>query len=227
MALLNASRQTKSAIILVIDVVLLLLSLWLSYFLRMDTFSLPDLRFIYLGLAAPVIAIPVFIRNGLYRAVVRYMTSDIIWAVLRAVTIYCMIWAVVVLLSGVLGVPRSVILINWVVTLILIGGSRFFAQWLINVYLILQQSNGNGGRIKKVLIYGAGEAGIQLAAGLASHRETEVIGFIDDAKLLHNQSIRGHRVYPAENLPQLVEQSGASEILMAMPSVSRGRRACR
>jgi FlaA1/EpsC-like NDP-sugar epimerase len=221
--LLNASRQTKSAILLPLDVVLILLSLWLSFFLRMDTFLVADIRIVFIGLVAPVVAIPIFIRNGLYRAVIRYMTSDVIWAVLRAVTGYCMIWALLVLFSGV-PVARSVILINWVVCLIFIGGSRFFAQWLVNVYLTTMHENSEDAEVRKVLIYGAGEAGIQMAAGLSSHRETEVVGFIDDAPLLQNQSIRGLKVFPSKDLDALVEKTEVSEILLAMPSVSRGRR---
>jgi FlaA1/EpsC-like NDP-sugar epimerase len=223
--LLNSSRKTKSAIFLGLDIVLILLALWLAFFLRLDTFRLPDERMIWLGLIAPVIAIPIFIRNGLYRAVIRYLASDVIWAVLRAVTLYCMIWAVVLFFSGVGGVPRSVVLINWVVCLIFIGGSRFFAQWMTNVYLTTLHENSNSSGVKKVLIYGAGEAGVQLASGLATHRETEVVGFIDDANLLHNQYMKGIRVYSSHNLDQLVIKTGASEILLAMPSVTRGRRA--
>ncbi len=221
--LLNASRQTKSAILLPLDVALILASLWLSFFLRMETFFISDSRIILVGLVAPVIAIPIFIRNGLYRAVIRYMTADVIWAVLRAVTGYSMIWALLVLFSGV-PVARSVILINWVVCLIFIGGSRFFAQWLVNAYLTTLHENSEDAKVRKVLIYGAGEAGIQMADGLSSHREMEVVGFIDDASLLQNQSIRGLKVYPSKNLDALVKNTEVSEILLAMPSVSRGRR---
>ena len=193
--LLNTSRKTKSAIFVLLDVLLIWLSLWLAVFLRLDTFQLPDDRMIYLGLVAPVIAIPIFIRNGLYRAVIRYMASDMVWVVLRAVTLYCMIWAVVVLLSGILGVPRSVVLIHWVVCLIFIGGSRFIVQWLTNVYLTTLYESDDQSKVRKVLIYGAGEAGVQLALGLSIHVETEVVGFIDDANLLHNQLIKGIKVY--------------------------------
>ena len=222
--LLNTSRKTKSAIFVLLDVLLIWLSLWLAVFLRLDTFQLPDDRMIYLGLVAPVIAIPIFIRNGLYRAVIRYMASDMVWVVLRAVTLYCMIWAVVVLLSGILGVPRSVVLIHWVVCLIFIGGSRFIVQWLTNVYLTTLYESDDQSKVRKVLIYGAGEAGVQLALGLSIHVETEVVGFIDDANLLHNQLIKGIKVYSSHNLDQLVTRTGASEILLAMPSVTRGRR---
>ena len=209
--LLNSSRKTKSSIFLSLDVILIVLALWLSFFLRLDTFTLPHSDMVYLGLIAPVIAIPIFIRNGLYRAVIRYLASDVIWAVLRAVTFYCMIWAVVVLFSGIPGVPRSVVLINWVVCLIFIGGSRFFAQWLTNVYLTTIHENDQSVKVRKVLIYGAGEAGVQLASGLATHRGTEVIGFIDDANLLHNQFMKGIKVYSSHNLDQLVEKTMASE----------------
>ena len=209
----------------ILDVILILLAFWLSFFLRLDTFQLPDHRMAMLGLVAPVIAIPIFIRNGLYRAVIRYMASDVIWTVLRAVTLFIMIWAMVVLFSGIPGMPRSVVLINWVLCLIFVGGSRFVAQWLTNVYLTTLHELEENSKSKRVLIYGAGEAGIQLASGLASDRETQVVGFIDDANLLHNQLIKGIRVYSSNNLSELVKNTRAAEILLAMPSVSRGRRA--
>ena len=110
-ALLNASRKTKIGLLMLLDTALILLALWLSYFLRLDTFYIENTGLILLGLAAPVIAIPLFIRNELYRAVIRYLAADVVWAVLRAVTLYVAVWALVVLFSGVLGVPRSVILI--------------------------------------------------------------------------------------------------------------------
>ena len=224
-SLVNSSRQTRFTVFLILDVVLIMLGLWSSYFLRMDTFIITDIRLVLLGLAAPVIAIPVFIRNGVYRAIIRYLTADAIWTILRAVTIYCVLWTLVVLFSGILEKPRSIILINWGVSLILIGGSRFLAQYLTNLYFIAAHKKGSDANVKKVLIYGAGEAGIQIASGLSSYRGTEVVGFIDDSSLLQNQSIRGKRVYPSENLSALVVTMEVSEILLAMPSVSRGRRA--
>lgn len=224
-SLLDTSRQTKATMLLVLDVVLILLSLWLAFFLRLDTFKLPEFRITMVCLVAPTIAIPIFVRNGLYRAVIRYLAADVIWTVLRTVTIYCVIWSLLVLLIGIPGIPRSVLLINWVLCLIFIGGSRFVAQWLINVYLTALHGGVDRKSIKRVLIYGAGEAGIQLASGLSSHRQTEVVGFIDDDMKLHNQSIRGLKVHSPEQLDQLVNSTGVSEILLAMPAESRGRRA--
>ena len=223
-SLVHSSRRTRFAVFLILDVALILLGLWVSYFLRMDTFIIADLRLALLGLAAPVIAIPVFIRNGVYRAIIRYLTADVIWTILRAVTVYCVLWALAALFSGILAKPRSIILINWGVSLILIGGARFLAWYLTNQYFIAVHKSGSDVNVKKVLIYGAGEAGAQIASGLSSCRGTEVVGFIDDSSLLRNQSIQGKRVYSSENLPRLVVSLDVSEILMAMPSVSRSRR---
>ena len=223
-SLLDSSRQTKTGLLLALDVVLILLSIWLAFFLRLDTFELPEMRILIVCLVAPIIAIPIFIRNGLYRAVIRYLASDVIWTVLRAVSFYCALWALVVLFSNIPGMSRAVLLINWVLCLIFIGGSRFIAQWLTNVYLTTWAGSGSSGDRNRVFIYGAGEAGVQIASGLASHRETEVIGFIDDSPRLQNQFIKGLKVYGPNDLPSLVTQSKVSEILLAMPSVSRGRR---
>jgi len=223
-SLVHSSRKARFAAFLVLDVGLILLGLWAAYFLRMDTFIITDFRFVLLGLAAPVIAIPVFIHNGVYRAIIRYLTADVIWTILRAVTIYCVLWALVALFSGILEKPRSIILINWGVSLILIGGARFLAWYLTNLYFIAAHKSKGDTHVKKVLIYGAGEAGIQICAGLSSYHGTEVVGFIDDSSLLQNQSIQGKRVYPSGDLSRLAVTLGVSEILLAMPSVSRSRR---
>ena len=81
---------------------------------------------------APVIAIPIFIHFGLYRVIVRYIGMRAVWSIMQAVALYSMLWGLLALLSGVPGIPRSVILINAMVALLAVGGSRLVMRWLLS-----------------------------------------------------------------------------------------------
>ena len=119
----NMSRLKKQAIMALADVLMLLFALWAAFSLRWGAWFIPNQQETWLILAAPILAIPVFIRFGLYRAIIRYIGFKALWAVMQAVSLYALLWALLVLLSGVQGIPRSVTLINWVVAILLIGGT--------------------------------------------------------------------------------------------------------
>ncbi len=211
------------------DVVMLLLALWSAFALRLGEFYQPSIEIAGLILIAPAIAIPIFIRFGLYRAIVRYIGFRALWAVVQAVTLYALLWGVLEALSGVKGVPRSVILINWVVAILLIGGSRMLARWWFSG-LIIGTGTGTGtgtdtgGLRRNVVIYGAGSAGIQLASALAIGREFRPVAYLDDDATLHGRLINGLAVYSFTRLGQLIADDQVEEVLLALPSVSRSRR---
>jgi len=121
------SRCVKRVITLVFDFVILLFSLWLAFSLRLGEFYWPESEVVALFIAAPFIAIPVFIKLGLYRAIIRYIGFHSLWAVVRAISLYGLLLSAVVLLGNVDAVPRSVHIINWLIALLLVGGSRMIA----------------------------------------------------------------------------------------------------
>ena len=127
--ILSLPRRAKRLIVLSVDLLILPLALWASFSLRLGEFYVPQGEIIYLFLATPAIAIPIFIRFGLYRAIIRYIGFLALWAVIKAVSLYTLAWGVLVLLTAIPGVPRSVLFINWLVTVLLIGGTRALARW--------------------------------------------------------------------------------------------------
>ncbi|WPE17685.1 polysaccharide biosynthesis protein [Candidatus Thioglobus autotrophicus] len=173
-------------------------------------------------LFAPLVAIPIFIKFGLYRAIVRYIGFKALWVIVQAVSLYSLVWGVIVLLSGVQGVPRSVILINWILSMLLIGGSRIVGRWLFSNKK--SHSENRFDKRKKILVYGAGSAGIQLATALTYSHELNPVAFIDDEITLVNHQIMGLKVYPSDNLGELVTLMKIKEVLLAIPSASRDRR---
>lgn len=210
-------RLWKRVLLIAFDVMALLVALWASYALRFAVWD-PQLTTerIILGLLAPAVAIPVFIRMGLYRAVIRYLPDTAIWTILKAMVISTMIWVILVFLMEMAGqgiVPRSVPFFYFAIGTMFVGGSRFAAKFIL--------SSGTGLRRgeQPVFIYGAGPSAVQLAVALKGHGNRYVMGFIDDDPSHHGRDIAGYRVFAPGRLPTLVEQYGVEEIILSMSSI--------
>jgi len=219
---IELSRFHKQLVMLFADLTMLLLALWAAYSMRLGELYLPQQPVVWLFLSAPFIAFPIFMRFGLYRAIIRYIGFRALWAVVQAVSLYAIVWGVIVLLSGIQGVPRSVILINWVVTILLIGGSRMIARWWF-LGLFSPEGREKGTR-NNVVVYGAGYAGVQLVTALVHGHESVPIAFVDDNRLLQGSLISGIRVYAPAELPDLVADFQVTQVLLAMSSASKSRR---
>ena len=173
-------------------------------------------------LIAPFIAFPIFIYFGLYRSIVRYIEARAASSVGLAVSLYAFIWGLVVFLTGIEGISIAVMLINWLVALLVIGGSRLFARGLLNSHKL--KINQNVRPLSRVMIFGAGEAGRQLAHALWFSEEFHLCGFVDDNKKLQGLELMGVPILAMAKLAKFVAQQHVSEILLAIPSVSRNER---
>jgi len=211
-------RGIKRALMLVADSILIPIALWSAIALRYGVLFPPVNNYWWIFLAAPLLSIPIFLKLGLYHAVVRFMGAHAMYAVLKGVTLSTLLLATVVLLSGIKGVPRSAFLIFWGVAVIYIGGSRL----LMRSYFYALTRPANTQNI--YAIYGAGKAGIQLYNALTHSQNAIIVAFVDDDKTLHGSVIHGIKVYAPSLLPALITECGISQILLAMPSVSRARR---
>ena len=218
---LGLPRTAKQALAALLDIALCVLALWAAFALRLETFA-PPVQAIPLAVAISVaVAIPVFVLLGLYRAVFRYSGTRALISITKAVATFGLFFFLVFTVVGVQGVPRSVGILQPIIFFLLVGASR----WLVRLWF--------GGRIAQspdktewpnVLIYGAGEAGRQLAAGLANARGWNLVGFLDDDRNLWGGSIDGHRVYDPAALRAVVERESVSELWLAIPALSTVRR---
>lgn len=220
-SLIDMPRGWKRTILIGLDFVMLVLSLWASFSLRLDRWTPPgNIDSLLIIIAGPIVAIPVFIRMGLYRAVVRYLPERALWTMVRAVTLAVLLWVVVAFLSQFISrnvTPRSVPIIYWALASICIIGSRFAAKRL------LAMSGGRGlPFLPAVVIYGAGEAGTQLAMSLRGTHD--VVGFLDDNPGLHRREVAGLRVHPPAHLPALIRDYGVKQVILSMPSINVTRR---
>ena len=204
------------------DAIMLFFSLWAAFSMRLGQFYFPENSVLLLFIVTPIIAIPIFIKFGLYRAIIRYIGFKALGTIINAVSFYAVIWSAIVFISGIEGIPRSVTLINWLVAILLIGGSRMTVRWW---FAGIEITNPLSKKLKKhVAIYGAGTAGIQLASVLSYSKEYKPISFLDDNPELQNNTINGLRVYPITELDKLIIQLDIDEIFLALPSASHTTR---
>jgi len=219
------SRHIKAVILISADIVFTLFALWAAFSLRWSDWYIPKGDEWVLFAVAPLIAVPIFIRLGLYRAIIRYIEIRALWTIIQATTLYSIIFAFILYESGIKGVPRTVSLLNWLLIIVLVSGSRFFVRWwLDDVYYRISDDGDDTERDKKnVVIYGAGSAGVQLASALVHGGEFKTVAFIDDNPLLHKQKINGIKICPLDSLRYLMEHQHVANVLLAMPSASRVR----
>ncbi len=197
----------------------LICTLLMAFSLRLGTWYWPENDLVWVILGVPIIAIPIFVRFGLYRAVIRYIGFKALWAVVKAVSLYALVWGVISFMLAIDGIPRSVILINWILAILTIGGLRMTARWMLLDASGLKKSSKNN-----VIIYGAGSAGRQLLTALQHSSEYHPVAFLDDANELQKQSISGVEVFAPNDIKDLISKSEVSEVLLAIPSASRMRR---
>ena len=209
---------------LIVDLIFILLVLFASFSIRLGIWYVPDLDVAFLILAAPIVAIPIFISFGLYQAVIRYVGFKALWAIVQAVTVYAFAWGILAFMSNIDGIPRSVILINWTLLLLVVGSIRVSARWFFSRRRHLQKKIRFGLNVKNTLVYGAGDAGIQLVNALKHASEHIPVGFIDDSKELQGNYIEGLRVYSPDNIGNVISTLKIVEVLIAMPSIARSKR---
>jgi FlaA1/EpsC-like NDP-sugar epimerase len=227
--LLGLSRQRKRALQVAVDVLLIWSALWLAFALRLGTDQLinPLGEYLWLFLTVPFTAIPLFIQFGLYRAVLRYFGSSALLTIFNALSLSALLLAVVIyLVRPDELMPRSVVLIYWWITLFLVGGLRllmrqYFMGGLLPERAFFLPAND---KLIKVAVYGAGAAGNQLVNALQMGRAMRAVAFIDDDETIANRVIAGLKVYKSRNIEQLLQDTGAQEVLLAIPSASRSRR---
>jgi FlaA1/EpsC-like NDP-sugar epimerase len=232
--LLALSPEQKRLMQVLTDVVLVWASLWLAFFIRLDDVDKikPVGGHAWLFVLAPLLSIPLFARFGLYRAVMRYFGNQAFTTIAKAVTAATVLLALAIYIYGEppAVIPRSIVIIHWMLCLLLVGGLRAIMRAYFSTDRIsLRTTSGRrGGRRTdvrpRVIIYGAGAAGNQLLLALRVGREMIPVGFIDDNPDLAGRVMAGLPIHGPDDLERVLQDTGAVEVLMAIPSASRKRR---
>jgi FlaA1/EpsC-like NDP-sugar epimerase len=218
---LGMSRLVKQSIVFAIDCFYIMFTVWLSFSLRYESVRMPRSDEWYAYIAALLIAVPVFVISGLYRSIFRYSGFAALSSVAVACLQYGILYFIVIVFFLPTSTPRSIGILQPLLLLLGIGSSRAIARiWLHpgNV------KNFKSCKKDKILIYGAGEAGIQISSALQHNAKYSVEGFIDDDESLSGRCINGVAVYSPNCVAKIVKDKSISSILLALPSVRKARR---
>ncbi len=217
--LIGWPRLGKQLLVIALDIVLATIATWLAFSLRLDSLNWPvgaQWRVYMLG---PLLAIPIFIKLGLYRAIFRYTGLAALLAIVKAVALYGAVLFGLLLWQRWPDVPRSLGVLQPVLFLLLVGSSRATARFLLSERLF-----GSSAMSGRLLIYGAGQSGVQTAAAIGNAHQYKLVGFVDDDKHKIGRSINGLLVFAPHQIQDLVERRGVTDVLLALPSVTRARR---
>ena len=221
---LKLPRLTKKLFVVMVDIASCFLSVWCSFFLRLGEFDVINNAFslpVFITCASSVfLALPIFAVSGLYRAIFRYNGISALVILSGSTLLYGICYSMIFTFWGVKGVPKTIGLLQPIILFLLVGGSRVFVRILLGSFLQAVHKKS----ISKVLIYGAGDAGRQLASGIANSRDMRVLGYLDDDVRLHGHTLNGLVIYDPVNLKEIVVKKDVTDVLLALPSVSRERR---
>ncbi|MEN9537873.1 MAG: hypothetical protein RLZZ126_108 [Pseudomonadota bacterium] len=218
-SLVMLPRPAKQLVVLCVDVALAVLATWLAFSFRLDAPHTPiGAQWYVYGITA-VLPLPFFIRLGLYRAIFRYSGSDAMLATAKAIGLYAVTLTVILVVWRWAGVPRSLGLLQPLLFVLLVAASRFIAR--VTLANLTQQALPSEGRL---LIYGAGTAGVQAASAIAISGQYQLLGFLTDDPTMAGRSINGVKVESSERVAELVQLLGVTDIVLALTKPNRTRR---
>ena len=220
-SIISLNRYSKRAIAMVTDLTLCIFCTWLAFFIRLEELILfKDFNF-YPATISVIIAIPIFWLFGIYRTFFRYTSLSIIFTITSSAFVYGLLYFLIIGVYGIQGVPRSIGILQPILLLFAIIGSRLSIKYILNSSYSFGDQSSNK---KNVLIYGAGEAGRQLVIALENSPEFKVVGFLDDNSELHKQVLLGQKISSLNSLEKLVKTKGVNLVFLALPLISRNKR---
>ncbi len=224
--LISLPRLGKQSLVLLVDAFSIALAVWLAYSIRLDRLHFPVGVELFVYGIPLVIALPIFVKMGMYRAVFRYAGQHALWSIARAVSFYGLIFFAVIIFWGSLGlpksnaaIPRSLGILQPIILLVLIVLSRSLARvWLAGHASISKKAQ------QRTLIYGAGVSGAQIGSSLQRSGQYYLVGYLDDDPQLRHKTINGLTIYGVDEIDVLMNEYGVTDILLALPHIQQSRR---
>jgi len=211
----SLSRTSKRAVSVAVDMLLITLTYWGAYWIRLEhSWPIDSPHHWALLGAIIIVSISLFVRLGLYRAVLRYVSFRVLWTISLGAFLSTCFFVISAFYFDIF-LPRTVSVIYLSFLVLLVGGVRLFFRALLNTTRLART---------QVLIYGAGSSGRQLQMALLQGNEFYPVAFVDDDLAKQGCVIQGCTVYNSSQLPILIDHHGVQKILLAMPSSTRARR---
>ena len=219
--LLDLPKSSKLIISLSIDILLCLLTIWISFYLRLGEFFPFGNPMFLPSLISIIVAIPVFYLSGLYRTIFRYSGWPAMLTVSKSIFFYGVVFFIFISIITFKDVPRTIGIIQPLLLFFAVGGSRALVRfWIGDLY----QDRLKKSALPKAVIYGAGNSGRKLLIALENNKELEISCFVDDDLEKHGRVLSGKRIYSPNYLDKIVNQQKISYLLLALPKITRHQR---
>ncbi|PHS19683.1 MAG: nucleoside-diphosphate sugar epimerase [Kangiella sp.] len=210
---LESKRQTKRGISLFFDSIAISLSVYFSLSISNSSYTLSGSLWYFVAILS--LSLIIFAKIGFYRAILRYMGLKALFTVAGGLALSTVVFA---LSCYFYSIPfrSNTLLLYWTFSLVSIGGAR-----LITIAYIRSKLEKS---YKAVAIYGAGQAGRELARALGQSNRHKVVAYFDDNPATFRSEIDGVKVYSPISLQDIITKKNIVQILLAMPSTSHARR---
>jgi len=219
-------RFAKRLTVFFIDIFICVASTYLAFYLRLgfwvnssdETYFLP---FVCAASISIFLAIPIFYTSGLYLQIFRYSGLPALKTLIKIAFLYGCLYSFIFTFIGFFGVPKTIGLLQPILLLLGIGSTRILANiWLGGAYLSILKSS----EIQRVMIFGAGNAGRQLANAIGGSHQSKVVGFLDDDTRLHGHVINGVKVYSPDEISVIARTLKVNTVLLALTSRNQNER---
>lgn len=219
--LARLDRETKKLIAFLADGLLCVLSVSIAFSLRLGADDFWNQSMAIVTVVAFSIWIPLFLASGIYKSIFRFAGSGTMIELVRVGVIFTAIMATIFTGISVPGIPRAIGFLVPLVFFLGLAMSRITVRYVINDLL---GQHLFGGELKRILIFGAGEAGQQLALSMRHYPGMQLLGFVDDDKRLSGQKLDGIPIYDASETATHIKKLKATDLLLAVPEMNRNRR---
>ena len=213
--ILKLSRKNKQRIVASTDFCIIVFSFLASAIIAQDPLNLSQNYFVFAAISS-LLSIFIFSVAGVYRSVLRFIDLTLIYLLLKSISISASIIIFISSLFFFFGLLSVVPSVNIGILVLL-----FATTLIITVRLLANRLLIDDHFLKRVVIYGAGSAGIQLAGALRVSSEIKPVAFLDSNKALHNTYIAGIKVLHPKKLRKLLARGKVDEVLLAIPSASK------
>ena len=212
------SRLQKQIIVLINDILISIFSTWLALFLRLNKFYLPESFYwheniLLAFLLATFCFVPIFIFAGIYKVLFRFSGLRTLRNIFISSIAYGLVFFSIILFLKIDGIPRSIGIVQPIIFTLIVIISRISAVQLIEFY---NQSKN----LKKVIIYGAGNSGIESSNAISTNENYEIIAFIDNDKNKIGNKINGIPIKSSHGFKEILKKKKITDVFVAIPNMN-------
>ncbi|WP_223293962.1 polysaccharide biosynthesis protein [Pelodictyon phaeoclathratiforme] len=219
---LASSRYVKLLVVVAFDIFAALLTVWMAFSFTRQLLHQPEGLEWLLYLLAPALMLPIFALSGIYGTIQRYNSFEGFITVFKSVFFYGAAFVCLLLLLPLPKISIVVGILQPLLLLLMTGGSRAMVRYLSTTVTTTPEKRCEAPN--KLLIYGAGSAGVEIVNSINRSNKFTLAGFIDDNPDLQGRTINRMKVFSPAEAEELIQSEGINNILLAMPSATRTRR---